>query len=86
MIETIFKQWHVQIFCHFLEFYIQKFFKALFLSKLDPPFSDDDVWDVGGILTTYTFPLCRERGGLKTVLFSIVAVASIVFFLGCLLS
>uniref|UniRef100_A0A0N5A8P0 Non-specific serine/threonine protein kinase n=1 Tax=Syphacia muris TaxID=451379 RepID=A0A0N5A8P0_9BILA len=37
------------------------------LVRLDPPINDTEVWDIGAILTTCTFPLCRERGGLKTI-------------------
>ncbi|VDD86087.1 unnamed protein product [Enterobius vermicularis] len=37
------------------------------LVKLDPPINEAEVWDVGSVLTACTFPLCRERGGLKTI-------------------
>ncbi|KHN73012.1 Maestro heat-like repeat-containing protein family member 1 [Toxocara canis] len=36
------------------------------LVKLEPPLSDTDVWEIGQVLTKFTFSLCRERSGLKT--------------------
>ncbi|VDK72692.1 unnamed protein product [Onchocerca ochengi] len=37
------------------------------LVALEPAISDDDIWQIGYVLTNYTFPLCRERSGLKTI-------------------
>uniref|UniRef100_A0A915PME6 HEAT repeat protein n=1 Tax=Setaria digitata TaxID=48799 RepID=A0A915PME6_9BILA len=37
------------------------------LVALDPALSDDDIWQIGYVLTNHTFPLCRERSGLKTI-------------------
>lgn len=36
------------------------------LVKLEPALSDTDVWEIGHVLTKFTFSLCRERSGLKT--------------------
>ncbi|KJH53272.1 HEAT repeat protein [Dictyocaulus viviparus] len=36
------------------------------LVRLEPPLSDDDIWDLGRILTQYILPMCREKSGLKT--------------------
>ncbi|KAL3998802.1 hypothetical protein ACH3XW_16520 [Acanthocheilonema viteae] len=37
------------------------------LVALEPIISDDDIWQIGYVLTNHTFPLCRERSGLKTI-------------------
>ncbi|CAG9530361.1 unnamed protein product [Cercopithifilaria johnstoni] len=37
------------------------------LVALEPTISDDDIWQIGYVLTNHTFPLCRERSGLKTI-------------------
>ncbi|MCP9260298.1 HEAT repeat-containing protein 7A [Dirofilaria immitis] len=37
------------------------------LVSLEPAISDDDIWQIGYVLTSYTIPLCRERSGLKTI-------------------
>ncbi|VDK86297.1 unnamed protein product [Litomosoides sigmodontis] len=37
------------------------------LVALEPTISDDDIWQICYVLTNYTFPLCRERSGLKTI-------------------
>lgn len=40
---------------------------VLFCSRLEPTLSDDDIWDLGCVLTQYILPMCREKSGLKTV-------------------
>uniref|UniRef100_A0A915AX96 HEAT repeat-containing protein 7A n=1 Tax=Parascaris univalens TaxID=6257 RepID=A0A915AX96_PARUN len=40
---------------------------AAALFKLEPALSDTDVWEIGHVLTKFTFSLCRERSGLKTI-------------------
>ncbi|KAK6107053.1 hypothetical protein QQG55_26690 [Brugia pahangi] len=37
------------------------------LVSLEPAISDDDIWQIGYVLTNHTLPLCRERSGLKTI-------------------
>ncbi|VDM94933.1 unnamed protein product [Thelazia callipaeda] len=37
------------------------------LVALEPVISDNEIWRIGYVLTNYTFPLCRERSGLKTI-------------------
>ncbi|KHJ78221.1 hypothetical protein OESDEN_22159 [Oesophagostomum dentatum] len=39
------------------------------LVRLEPPLSDDDIWELGTVLTQYILPMCREKSGLKTVRF-----------------
>ncbi|VDP24557.1 unnamed protein product [Heligmosomoides polygyrus] len=37
------------------------------LVRLEPTLSDDDIWDLGCVLTQYILPMCREKSGLKTI-------------------
>ncbi|MFH4977538.1 hypothetical protein AB6A40_004247 [Gnathostoma spinigerum] len=37
------------------------------LVRLEPPLNEKDVWDLGLVLTKFTFALCREKSGLKTI-------------------
>ncbi|CAD5208908.1 unnamed protein product [Bursaphelenchus xylophilus] len=36
------------------------------LCALEPPISDNELWDLGNILTQWIFPISREKSGLKT--------------------
>ncbi|KAK6055748.1 HEAT repeat protein [Cooperia oncophora] len=46
------------------------------LVRLEPALSDDDVWDLGCVLTQYILPMCREKSGLKTLAYDLFDYAS----------
>ncbi|PIO71125.1 HEAT repeat protein [Teladorsagia circumcincta] len=46
------------------------------LVRLEPPLSDDDIWDLGCVLTQYILPMCREKSGLKTLAYDLFDYAS----------
>ncbi|KAI6225611.1 Maestro heat-like repeat-containing protein family member 1 [Aphelenchoides besseyi] len=37
------------------------------LAVLNPPLSDNELWEVGNVLTQSVFPMCREKGGHKAL-------------------
>nr|CDJ91151.1 HEAT domain containing protein [Haemonchus contortus] len=46
------------------------------LVRLEPPLSDDDIWDLGCVLTQHILPMCREKSGLKTLAYDLFDYAS----------
>ncbi|KHJ78718.1 hypothetical protein OESDEN_21659, partial [Oesophagostomum dentatum] len=46
------------------------------LVRLEPPLSDDDIWELGTVLTQYILPMCREKSGLKTLAYDLFDYAS----------
>ncbi|VDM51608.1 unnamed protein product [Angiostrongylus costaricensis] len=40
---------------------------AAALVRLEPALCDDDIWELGRVLTQYILPMCREKSGLKTI-------------------
>ncbi|WKX91784.1 hypothetical protein Q1695_010092 [Nippostrongylus brasiliensis] len=46
------------------------------LVRLEPALSEDDVWELGCVLTQYILPMCREKSGLKTLAYDLFDYAS----------
>ncbi|PAV85615.1 hypothetical protein WR25_08232 [Diploscapter pachys] len=49
------------------------------LVQLDPPLSDNDIWDLCRILTQYIIPMYREKSGLKTLAYDLFDYATTSF-------
>lgn len=51
-----------------LVFVLKNFFYYCKFSLLDPPLSDNELWDLGSVLTQQILQIAREKAGLKTVI------------------
>uniref|UniRef100_A0A1I7WS48 Cse1 domain-containing protein n=1 Tax=Heterorhabditis bacteriophora TaxID=37862 RepID=A0A1I7WS48_HETBA len=51
----------------------------LLAAKATASLVDNDVWDLGRILTQYIMPMCREKSGLKTLAYDLFDYASTSF-------